>query len=165
MKLEVNKDFRKKFPSYAQLKLGDVVRIINPGIKKYISDPLNGKLAIVIGYGIGTGVVSRYAIRLVDDQREMLIYDYRLEKTRETVYVPKFDKGEQLKFKAKPYKGKWIEVLEPKENQKYLVKIISQDEDYEKQFETEEKNLRHPKKDELEFKSLKIKLPEFEGIL
>ena len=94
----------------------------------------------------------------------MIIYDYRLEKTGETVHVPKFDKGEQLKFKVKPYRGKWIEVVEPKENQKCLIKIISQDEDFEKQFETEEKNLRHPKKDEMKFKSLTTKLPELEGI-
>jgi hypothetical protein len=159
-------NYTSVIPHYASFKLGDIVEFGNIGIKKYQNDPRNGKLAIIIGYAKKTtGVTTQYAVRFIESKKEELVYDYLLDKTNETTYVPKFDVGEEVINKIRSIEGKWAKIINvDPANQKYTIEITSQGKDLHKQFDVNEKQLRFPTKKDLEYKNIHQKLPELEGI-
>jgi hypothetical protein len=165
-KLKKEIDYKYKIPSYAPLRVGDVVRICNAhGYKKYANskEPYMNKLGVVIGYSTKSGGgPMTFAVRLGENGDEYLLYNYLLVKTGSRTFIPKFEEGDEVIVKSKKIDGKWAKVLEQDKSSEGLYRVqIFKDNSVQTM---NEKQLRFPTKEELVYKNLEQKLPELEGI-
>lgn len=164
-KLKKEIDYKYKIPSYAPLRVGDVVRVTPGQYKKYqkSKEPYMHKLGVVIGYSTkSSGGPMTFAVRLVETGDEYLLYTYLLVRTGSRSFVPKFEEGDDVVIKSKKIDGKWGKVLgqDDKELEAYRVQIFKD----QSVHTFKERQLRFPTKDELVYKDLEQKLPELEGI-
>ena len=162
-KLQKDIEYKYKIPSYAPLKVGDIVRISNTkNLKRYekSKEPYMNKLAVVIGYSTKSGAgPMTFAIRVLETGDEYLLYVYLLAKTGQRTHIPKFEKGDEVISKSKKFEGKWVTVLDAKDDA-YQVRV-SKDNSIQTVAETQ---LRNPTKEELQNKGLELRLPELEGL-
>lgn len=163
IKLKKDLEYKYKIPSYAPLRVGDVVRICNVrNMKKYekSKEPYMNKLAVVIGYSTKSGGgPMTFAVRVMETGDEYLFYEYLLAKTGQHIHVPKFEKGDEVISKSKKFGGKWVTIVDAKDDT-YQVRVSK---DGSTQTVTEPQ-LRNPTKEELQNKSLELRLPELEGL-
>jgi hypothetical protein len=163
-KLQKGIEYKYKIPSYAPLRVGDVVRICNVrNIKKYQNskEPYMNKLAVVIGYSTKSGGgPMTFAVRVMETGDEYLLYEYLLAKTDQYIWIPKFEEGDEVIINSNKVDGKWATVISAKDNA-YEIRIskggITQT--------VSERQLRYPKEEEMKYKELEQRIPELEGIL
>lgn len=165
VKLKKGIEYKYQIPSYAPFRVGEVVRICNArDLKKYrkSTEPYMDKLGVVIGYSVKSGAgPMTFAVRVIDTGDEFLLYQYLLVKTpNPRMFIPKFEEGDELINKSKKIDAKWVTVLSVKGEGMYEVKI-SKDNSVKT---VDERQLRLPTTEELQYKSLEQKLPELEGI-
>ena len=167
IKLKKGIDYKYKIPSYAPLHVGDVVRIGNArNLKKYekSTEPYMSKLAVVIGYSTKSGGgPMTFAVRVLENGDEYLLYTYLLIKTGQSIWIPRFEEGDELINKSTKIDGQWVKVIgvESGINQNMYRVILSKD---KSEHIFPEKHLRTPTEEELRYKSLITRLPELDGM-
>lgn len=165
-KLRKEIDYKYKIPSYAPLRVGDVVRVCNArDLKKYKNskEPYMDKLGVVIGYSTKSGAgPMTFAIRIIETGDEYLLYTYLLIKTGSRTFVPKFEEGDEVIIKSNKIEGKWGKILELDKVIEGSYKVlVSKDQSVQV---IKERQLRFPTKEELVYKNIEQKLPEIEGL-
>lgn len=162
-KLQKDIEYKYKIPYYAPLKVGDIVRISNTkNLKRYekSKEPYMNKLAVVIGYSTKSGAgPMTFAVRMLETGDEYLLYVYLLAKTGQRTHIPKFEKGDEVISKSKKFDGKWVTILDVKDDV-YQIRVSKDD----SVRSVPENQLRNPTKEELQNKSLELRLPELEGL-
>lgn len=163
-KLQKNVNYKYKIPSYANFRVGDIVRICNARqLKKYekSKEPYMNQLAVVIGYSTKSGAgPMTFAVKVLETQDEYLLYEYLLLKTGQRMFVPKFDPGEIVVNRSKQVDAKWVKVIEAFPNETYKVSTSKDNVEYI----VKERALRPPLPEELKYRELEHKLPELEGV-